>query len=70
MGAEVWVADMGIIPDLDAASLKNGDCLLVRKVGHGTRNFARGPAMALEEAHKAVMTEVMTFEEVQVPEKE
>ena len=56
VGAEVWVADMGILPDLDAASLKNGDRLLVRKVGHGTRNFARGPAMTLEEAHKAVLT--------------
>ena len=56
VGADVWVADMGILPDLDAASLKNGDRLLVRKVGHGTRNFARGPAMTLEEAHKAVLT--------------
>ena len=56
VGAEVWVADMGIIPDLDAASLKNGSRLLVRKLGPGTANFARGPAMTPEQARKAVLT--------------
>jgi len=56
VGAEVWVADMGIIPDIDAASLKNGRRLLVRKIGRGTRNLARGPAMTREEALKAVVT--------------
>lgn len=56
VGAEVWVADMGIIPDLDAARLKNGSRLLVRKLGPGTANFARGPAMAAEQAHQAVLT--------------
>ena len=56
VGAEVWVADMGIIPEIDAAGLKNRDRLLVRKVGRGTRNFARGPAMTLEDARKAVLT--------------
>jgi nicotinate-nucleotide--dimethylbenzimidazole phosphoribosyltransferase len=54
--AEVWVADMGIIPELDAARLKNGDRLLIRKVGRGTRNFARGPAMSAEEARLSVLT--------------
>jgi nicotinate-nucleotide--dimethylbenzimidazole phosphoribosyltransferase len=47
---------MGVIPDLDAASLKNGNRLLVRKIGRGTRNLARGPAMAPEAALKAVLT--------------
>jgi nicotinate-nucleotide--dimethylbenzimidazole phosphoribosyltransferase len=56
VGAEVWVADMGIIPDLDAASLENGSRLLVRKVGPGTANFASGPAMAPEQAYKAILT--------------
>jgi nicotinate-nucleotide--dimethylbenzimidazole phosphoribosyltransferase len=56
VGAEVWVADMGIIPDLDAVRLKNGSRLLVRKVGPGTANFACGPAMASEQAYKAVLT--------------
>jgi nicotinate-nucleotide--dimethylbenzimidazole phosphoribosyltransferase len=54
--AEVWVADLGVIPEIDAASLKNQDRLLVRKVGHGTRNFARGPAMTRPEALAAVLT--------------
>ncbi|MGE5256090.1 MAG: nicotinate-nucleotide--dimethylbenzimidazole phosphoribosyltransferase [Hyphomicrobiales bacterium] len=56
VGAEVWVADMGIIPEIDAAGLKNGDRLLARKVGRGTRNFAHGPAMSPEDARKAVLT--------------
>jgi len=56
VGVEVWVADMGIIPDLDAAHLKNGNRLLVRKIGRGTRNFTSGPAMTLEDAHRAVLT--------------
>jgi len=56
VGAEVWVADLGIIPDLDAASLMNGSRLLVRKLGPGTANFACGPAMAPEQAYQAVLT--------------
>ena len=56
VGAEVWVADMGIIPDLEAASVANGGRLLVRKVGPGTANFARGPAMRPEQAYKAILT--------------
>jgi nicotinate-nucleotide--dimethylbenzimidazole phosphoribosyltransferase len=55
-GAEVWVADMGVIPDLQAGSLQPRDRLLVRKVGRGTRNFARGPAMTRQEALTAVLT--------------
>jgi nicotinate-nucleotide--dimethylbenzimidazole phosphoribosyltransferase len=54
-GAEVWVADVGVIPDIDPAALKNRDRFLVRKVARGTRNFARGPAMTREEARSAVM---------------
>jgi nicotinate-nucleotide--dimethylbenzimidazole phosphoribosyltransferase len=56
VGAEVWVADMGIIPDLDAASAANGGRLLVRKLGPGTANFARGPAMTPDQAYKAILT--------------
>lgn len=56
LDAEVWVADMGIVPELDAASLANGSRLLIRKMGPGTANFARGPAMAPEQAYKAILT--------------
>jgi nicotinate-nucleotide--dimethylbenzimidazole phosphoribosyltransferase len=56
VGAEVWVADLGIIPEVDPAALKNGDRLLVRKVARGTQNFAKGPAMTPEEALGSVLT--------------
>ncbi len=55
VGAEVWVLDMGIIPDLDAAGLDGAERLLVEKVGNGTANFAKGPAMSLQEAEKALL---------------
>ena len=56
VNAEVWVVDMGIIPHLEAASLKNGEKLLVRKMGQGTENMAKGPAMTREKAEEAVLT--------------
>jgi nicotinate-nucleotide--dimethylbenzimidazole phosphoribosyltransferase len=56
VGAEVWVADMGIVSEVQAANLENGDRLLIRKIGPGTRNLARGPAMTMEEALKGVLT--------------
>jgi nicotinate-nucleotide--dimethylbenzimidazole phosphoribosyltransferase len=55
VGAEVWVADLGIVPEIEPAALKNGDRLLVRKVDRGTQNFARGPAMTPEEALRSVL---------------
>jgi nicotinate-nucleotide--dimethylbenzimidazole phosphoribosyltransferase len=55
VGAEVWVVDMGIIPDLDPGGLKGAERLLVEKVGNGTANFARGPAMSRQEAEKALL---------------
>jgi nicotinate-nucleotide--dimethylbenzimidazole phosphoribosyltransferase len=54
MGADVWVVDMGIIPDLDTTGLKGVDHLLVEKVGNGTANFAKGPAMSRQDAEKAL----------------
>ncbi len=56
VNAEVWVVDMGIIPHLEPASLKNGKNLLIRKMGQGTENMAKGPAMTREKAEKAVIT--------------
>lgn len=44
-GAEVRVVDMGV--DYDFPPL---DGLLAKKVGYGTRNFAKGPAMSREDA--------------------
>jgi nicotinate-nucleotide--dimethylbenzimidazole phosphoribosyltransferase len=56
INAEVQVVDMGIIPHLDPESLENGHKLLVRKMGAGTENMTRGPAMTRENAEEAVLT--------------
>ncbi|MEE9497257.1 MAG: nicotinate-nucleotide--dimethylbenzimidazole phosphoribosyltransferase [Desulfobacterales bacterium] len=56
VGAEVWVVDMGIIPELDPTNLKNADRLIVRKVACGTANFTQGPAMSNQDAEKALWT--------------
>ncbi len=49
IGARVVVVDMGV-----AADLAPHPGLVVRKIGYGTKNLARGPAMTQEEAYRAV----------------
>lgn len=56
VGAQVWVVDMGIIPDIDPRSVSGGERLKVHKVGLGTASIARGPAMTAEQAHSAILT--------------
>lgn len=56
VGAEVWVVDMGIIPELDPDSMDGGDRLLVHKITKGTANFTKGPAMTRQKAEKAILT--------------
>ena len=56
VGAEVWVVDMGIIPELDAKSMDGGDRLVVRKIASGTTNLAKGPAMTRQDAEKSILT--------------
>jgi nicotinate-nucleotide--dimethylbenzimidazole phosphoribosyltransferase len=55
VGADVWVVDMGIVADVDPSGLKGADHLLVDKIGNGTANFARGPAMSHRDAEKALL---------------
>jgi nicotinate-nucleotide--dimethylbenzimidazole phosphoribosyltransferase len=55
VGADVWVVDMGIIPQLDVTGLKGTDRLLVEKVGNGTANFTKGAAMSRQDAEKALL---------------
>jgi len=50
-GAEVIVVDMGV--DYDFAPMKG---LLPRKVGRGTANFVKGPAMSRQEAVRCLET--------------
>ena len=54
--ADVWVVDMGIIPELEAGALPNAGRLLVKKIAAGTQNFAEGPAMTRRQARQAVET--------------
>jgi nicotinate-nucleotide--dimethylbenzimidazole phosphoribosyltransferase len=48
-GAQVLVVDVGVASDLAPAPN-----LLLRKVRHGTANLARGPAMTVDEATRAL----------------
>ena len=49
-GARVIVVDMGIASDLPADS-----SLVIRKVGHGTANLAKGPAMTRAQATESII---------------
>jgi nicotinate-nucleotide--dimethylbenzimidazole phosphoribosyltransferase len=55
VGADVFVVDMGIIPELDLNILQGGKRLIIRKVDNGTANLAAGPAMSKEQAEKAIL---------------
>lgn len=55
VGAEVWVVDIGIIPELNPGSLEGGDQFLVRKIAKGTANLIKGPAMTRENAEKSIL---------------
>jgi nicotinate-nucleotide--dimethylbenzimidazole phosphoribosyltransferase len=52
VGAAVTVVDMGVAGDL--SSLAAAGKILSRRIGHGTRNMAEGPAMSREEAVRAI----------------
>ncbi|MFH1103257.1 MAG: nicotinate-nucleotide--dimethylbenzimidazole phosphoribosyltransferase [Pseudomonadota bacterium] len=56
VGADVWVADLGVIPDLMALSLSHPERLLIRKIRKGTDNLARGPAMSHGDAIRSILT--------------
>jgi nicotinate-nucleotide--dimethylbenzimidazole phosphoribosyltransferase len=56
VGADVWVVDMGMIPELDAATMPQAERFLVKKWAPGTKDFSRGPAMTREEARRAIET--------------
>ncbi len=55
VNAEVYVVDMGIIAVFDDLEMPNGDRLIIHKIASGTANFARGPAMSLQEAEQSVI---------------
>jgi len=53
---QIIVVDMGIISDLDLNALPGSDRLIIRKIANGTANLARGPAMSITEARRAILT--------------
>ncbi|MDJ0831664.1 MAG: nicotinate-nucleotide--dimethylbenzimidazole phosphoribosyltransferase [Desulfobacterales bacterium] len=55
VNADVYVVDMGVIPDLTTLDMPNQDTLFVHKIAEGTANFTQGPAMSREDAEKAVL---------------
>lgn len=61
-GAKVIVADMGVAAELQTPSSKLQN-FRNRKIGFGTKNFTKGPAMTREEAIKAVETGIELFNE-------
>ena len=54
--ADVWVVDLGIIPNLDPRELGGGDRFIVKKIANGTANLVKGPAMARADAEKAILS--------------
>ncbi len=56
-GAKVVVADLGVAVDLAPHPE-----LVIKKVGYGTRNMARGPAMTREEAVQSIENGIDIFE--------
>ncbi len=56
VNADVFVVDMGIVSELNPATLKGGDRLFIQKVAKGTANLSQGPAMTREEAEKSILT--------------
>ncbi len=56
VNAEVWVVDMGIIPEVDPLAVTGGERFKVRKIGKGTASFVKGPAMSRAQAEQAVLT--------------
>ncbi|MFH0856199.1 MAG: nicotinate-nucleotide--dimethylbenzimidazole phosphoribosyltransferase [Candidatus Omnitrophota bacterium] len=56
-GARVVVADLGV-----CVELKPNPKLLVKKINYGTKNMAKGPAMAREEAIRSICAGFEIFE--------
>lgn len=56
VNAEVWVVDLGIIPDVDPSELGGGDRFVVKKIAKGTANLVKGPAMSRDDAETAILT--------------
>ena len=66
IGARVIVVDMGVAEDVEvpaASRLQQGNKFLKKKVGRGTRNMTKGPAMKRDEAIGSIEAGAEIFEE-------
>lgn len=65
IGARVIVVDMGVAEDIQvpAGGLQGGNKFLKKKVGMGTRNMTKGPAMKRDEAIRSIEAGIEIFEE-------
>ncbi len=61
VGARVVVVDMGVAADLHEST----SALVSRRIGAGTRNIARGPAMTQEDALRAIQAGINVLESEQ-----
>lgn len=57
VGAKVIVADLGVAEDL-----KKHPGLIIKKIGYGTKNMAKGPAMTKDEALRSIESGIDIFE--------
>jgi nicotinate-nucleotide--dimethylbenzimidazole phosphoribosyltransferase len=57
VGARITIVDMGVAAHMEAHPL-----LVVRKIGHGTANMTKGPAMTREQAEQAILAGVEVVE--------
>lgn len=57
VGARVVVVDMGVAADVEHQNLVN------KKVGYGTKNMTKGPAMSSEQAARSIEAGIEVFEE-------
>src|SRR3989338_3789816 len=62
IGAKVIVVDMGVAEKIEASNYQNNN-FKDRKIGLGTKNFTKGPAMSRDEAIKCIETGIKLIEE-------
>jgi len=64
IGAKVIVADLGVAANIPEEKTKSsGGNFINKKIGLGTKNFAKGPAMTREEAIKSIEAGIEIFQE-------
>ena len=59
VGAKIQVVDMGVATDLERSPE-----LIIKKIGYGTKNFTKGPAMSWEEALQSIEAGIEVVEDL------